>query len=82
MSMKVDPDRKLKVRDILPYFQCDCEIIQVIVSGGNWDAYDEFSASSSLLKELGDWTITEMSCIQADVLRIEVRKDEVDGSKT
>lgn len=64
--------KNLKVGDVLPYFYCDNEIIQVCTE--TFDSYDEFHADSKLLLTFHNWIITDMAAINEDVIRIMIRE--------
>ena len=69
-------DKHLKLKDILPYFDGDDEILQVSTDGWDSEVCDIFHANSNLLKEFSDWDIVDMGAIEENVLSVVIKKGE------
>lgn len=55
------------------------EKIQICHPGRNWEDYDEFNASSKLLKPFYDLKVKSLSAINTDVIRVDLDFDEKGG---
>lgn len=69
----------MRLIDLLATIDTDVksdEKVQICHPGRNWEDYDEFSASSKLLKPFYDLKVKSLSAINTDVIRVDLDFDE------
>lgn len=72
----------MRLIDLLMAIGADVESnkeIQICHQGREWEDYDEFSASSKLLKPFYDLKVKSLSAINTDVIRVDLDFDEKGG---
>lgn len=71
-------DKHLKLKDIIPYFNGDDEVLQVSTDGWDSEECDIFHADSRLLRVFSDWDIVYMGSVGESVIRVLIKKGEAE----
>ncbi len=78
--------RKIRVSDLLAYYDWSEERIQVsIEDDGGWDCYIEIASGSEFLKPFYDWYIVSIGAETEDygnnapIIRISISKNALNG---